>query len=391
MGFDEYFKISTTAMRLNRCHPAIARDKVWITQFIFICVMCTSCFTLLLYSILLHDIRNKEYTNACKSCIMAIVSVTISFKYAVLVIHQDSINYLISIINRDYDLAETFPDDEKRIVMHYKEKGIKVCKLWLAIAVASTVIFPLKAFLLMGYLHAKGEFKLVPMFELTYPSFIETYKNIFTVYCALFVLCTAFACYASTMYLGFDPLVPIFMLHCCGQLEVVCRRIMRLLSETTDEREIREKLKKLILKLQEIYGFVDHIKHNFTILYEFTMKTTTFLLPLSAFQVVECLRKRDTNLEFIPFCFGTIIHFYMPCYYSDLLMEKSESLRQSIYSCGWEMNTDKGTKKTILFMLARATRPLVITTVFFPICLDTFAEMCRNSYAIFNIMNAAWT
>ncbi|CAH0702972.1 unnamed protein product [Spodoptera exigua] len=102
------------------------------------------------------------------------------------------------------------------------------------------------------------------------------------------------------------------------------------------------------------------------------------------------LRDKRINVEFISFFVGCILHFFMPCYYSDLLMEKSEKFRQAIYSCGWEKCPNRRIRQIVLFMITRARIPLGITTVFYEINLDTFAEMCRQSYGILNLMNAAW-
>ncbi|CAG9578207.1 unnamed protein product [Danaus chrysippus] len=105
---------------------------------------------------------------------------------------------------------------------------------------------------------------------------------------------------------------------------------------------------------------------------------------------MQSLRDREISFEFIFFFSGACLHFYMPCYYSNLLMEKSESLRNAIYFSGWESQRDIEIRKTILLMLTRTYVPLGIKTVFYPICLDTFAEMVRQAYGIYNIMNAAW-
>lgn len=156
------------------------------------------------------------------------------------------------------------------------------------------------------------------------------------------------------------------------------------------------------------------------------------ILHLTIFHFSQDLRHGNVNLEFISFVTGVILHFYMPCYYSDILMEKvgnsmdelafhivseimwlyiaviinyfrrykynkcviiteeieksifisvpiyfpeSEMFRQTVYSCGWEKQPDKRLRQIILFMMTRATTPLGITTIFYSICLDTFAEV----------------
>uniref|UniRef100_A0A0K8TUW5 Odorant receptor n=1 Tax=Epiphyas postvittana TaxID=65032 RepID=A0A0K8TUW5_EPIPO len=390
MKFDKIFWISTKAMRLNRSHPCIPRDKLWRIQFTSIFILSAVSFALLLYSIR-YDIRDGKFPDACKNIIMAIVAFTITYKYGILLHFQESITSLIRIVDEDYELAKEFTEEEQRIVLHFAIRGHKVGKLWVISAVTTGLIFPMKAFLLMGKSYFAGELKPVPMFELRYPLGLEEYKDVYVIFVMMFLLTLFFDVYSTSMYIGFDPLVPIFMLHLCGQISILKIRLSKVFSDPSDSDEmVREKLRTLILKLQDIYSFIEVIKTNFTMLYEFNMKTTTFLLPLSAFQVTESLRHGEINLEFFGFFTGVILHFYMPCYYSDLLMETGNDFRQALYLCGWEQHSDLRARRTILFMMTRATKPLVISTVFYAICLDTFAKMCREAYSIFNLMNAAW-
>ncbi|KAF9405503.1 hypothetical protein HW555_013794 [Spodoptera exigua] len=285
---------------------------------------------------------------------MVIVSLTITLKYVVLLHHQESIKELINIMERDYATAQEFCNEDKEIVVQYAKRGVTVCKFWLVFGFGTSAIFPIKAFVLMGYYYWKGEFVLVPLFDLTYPQPIEDYKNVTIVFWLLFLFTFSFDAYASSMYVGFDPMVPIFMLHTCGQLDLLSRHISTLFVNANNE-EIERGLKKIIAKQQDLYKLVDRVKKNFSILYEYNMKATTFLLPLTTFQIVE-----------------------------------SEKFRQAIYSCGWEKCPNRRIRQIVLFMITRARIPLGITTVFYEINLDTFAEMCRQSYGILNLMNAAW-
>nr|ALM26219.1 odorant receptor 30 [Athetis dissimilis] len=390
LKFDKMFKITTMSMHVNGSHPCSIRGTRWKVQFSIIMINTFCCFLFLLYSIFCHDIKSGKFAEASKNGTMVIVSITITFKYMVLLYQQRSIIELINILERDYETAQNGSKEDMEIVLRYAQRGNTVCKFWLVFGFGTSAIFPMKAFFLMAYYYYKGEFVLVPLFDLTYPQPIEGYKNITIVFWALFVVTLLFAGYASSMYVGFDPMVPIFMLHTCGQLDLLSRRISKLFVEAENNKEIEDGLKKIILKLQDLYKFVDRVKANFSILYEYNMKATTFLLPLTTFQIVEDLRDKRINVEFISFFVGCILHFYMPCYYSDLLMEKSEKFRQSIYACDWEKCPDKRIRQIVLFMMTRARIPMGITTVFYVINLDTFAEMCRQSYTLFNLMNAAW-
>ncbi|OWR49919.1 putative odorant receptor OR30 [Danaus plexippus plexippus] len=321
---------------------------------------------------------------------MVIVGITVIFKHSILINCNDSIKQLLKILDEDYKAAELYGEREKDIILKSAMSGVKICRFWLVSATLTCFMFPAKAIIEMGNLYMRGEFKLVPMFDFTYPNFIEVHKESTVAYTVLFLMCLSFDLFSLSIYIGFDPLVPIFMLHTCGQLELISNKLVNVFSKDASRQDIVDDLKRINVKLQNIYKFVKMVQNIFIILYEFNMKTTTFLLPFSVFQIMQSLRNREISLEFIFFFSGACLHFYMPCYYSNLLMEKSESLRNAIYFSGWESRRDIGIRKTILLMLTRTYVPLGIKTVFYPICLDTFAEMVRQAYGIYNIMNAAW-
>ncbi|CAH2239269.1 jg21898 [Pararge aegeria aegeria] len=305
---------------------------------------------------------------------MSIVGFTVAFKHSLLLFHRKSIREIIKIIERDYEAAIGFTAEEKDTVLKHAQLGTSICKFWVIVAFITSMMFPVKSIVLMGYYLVKGEFKLVPLMDLSYP-FINDYKNIPVIFGILFFSCFCFAVYAATAYIAFDPLVPVIVAHTCGQLELISNRLLKVFVNGKNMEEINENLKDINIKLVEIYRIIDTVQKNFVVLYEFMMKTTTFLISFSAFQIVEGAKHNGISVEFVSFFFGAILHFYSPCYFSNLLMDKSEQLRQAIYSCGWELQPNIRTRKCILLMLTRTTKSVVIRTVFMPICLDTFAEL----------------
>lgn len=256
MKFDDIFKTANIALRIAGCHPARRRDRTWKVQFVLLILLEIVCSNLLCYSIFFKDLQDGRYADASKNTVMTIVSVTIIFKYSILLIHQKSIMDIINTINDDYDFIHELSDEEKRIVLEYSEKGVRVCNIWCIVSIISSMIFPLKAILLMVYIYYNtGEFGLIPMFDMTYPDSIEVKKNEPWAYVMLLALYSLFSIYAATSYTGFDPLVPIFLLHSCGQLEVVSQRVLSLHSENSNEERVQEKFRNIILKLRDIYRY----------------------------------------------------------------------------------------------------------------------------------------
>ncbi|CAB3238839.1 unnamed protein product [Arctia plantaginis] len=271
---------------------------------------------------------------------MVIVFITITLKYFMLLIHQAFIQNMIKYIERDYSEDNNYSEEDKETILKYVKKGGNVCIFWLCAGFGTCVTFPLKAFASMFYLYWKGEFRLVPMFEITFPEPIESYKNSIAVFWIWFAMTFLFDLYATTMNVGFDPIIPICMLHVCGQTALLSRRLTRIFAEIEDPKEIQAQLRFIIIKVQSLYDFIGGIKSSFGLLFEVNMKSTTFTLPLIAFQIVE-----------------------------------SEIFRQEIYASGWQKCSDVSVRHTILLMLTRARVPMGVRSVFYEMSLDTFAEV----------------
>lgn len=70
------------------------------------------------------------------------------------------------------------------------------------------------------------------------------------------------------------------------------------------------------------------------------------------------------------------------CVYVFCLYIQSESLREAIYFSGWEKTCDKGTRSTLLIILVRASRPVVLKTMFRDICLDALTDVSILSQCV---------
>lgn len=257
MTFDNNFKTTNIALRIIGSHPACPRDRNWKVKLILLIIFKFFCSILLCYSIFVKDIQDKRYADASKNIVMLIITVTVLIQYSILLIHQHSLMNIINTINEDYKLIPELTEKEKKIVLDYTKKGFTVSRIWYLVTVTCCFIFPLKAVLLIIYMyHKKGEFKLVPIFDLSYPDSIDVNKNEPGPYVIFLSIYALFAFYAGLTFVGFDPLVPIFLLHACGQLDMTSHKILSLYNETADEKQIEEKLKRIILKLQEIYRYL---------------------------------------------------------------------------------------------------------------------------------------
>nr|WCC57410.1 odorant receptor 10 [Papilio glaucus] len=390
LTFENVFRISSLALRFSGIHPNLDRDGRWVLRFAFFNVVSGSIIFFFANSIICYDVPYKNYTKAIKNASLLIVSLTIPYKNSLALYYKKELKNCIDMLNEDYAAIDRYTDEEKLLIKEYSAKAVSVCKLYFYSVLMSATIFPVKAFYLMLRSYLRGEFRLAHIYDITYPEALEKQKDVVYVYSCLFLISLFFTINGSWIFFGFDPLVSIFVLHVCGQIEILSRQLM-CLTDLTNEKDILDKLKNINKKLQALYKFSKSLRSNFMEVFELQIKTTIFLSSFTLFQIVQSLYHFEINVEFAMMLFACTLHFFIGCYYGDFLMNKGMKLRESIYCCGWEKQPNIKIRKTVLLMLTRCNNPPSIRSVFYPVNLETFSEACRQSYAIFNIMNAAWS
>ncbi|XP_063364561.1 uncharacterized protein LOC134653155 [Cydia amplana] len=392
LNYDEMFKISILALKINRSYPTILKDKLWLFSVIPMYGLFCFVFCLISNSMIFHDLKNDNFTAACTSGIFAVLFICVSFKYSVLLTKTEDITFAINKVKGDYASAKRLCSEEQAITSEYANRASWVTKVWLLTSFSVFSVFPTQVLVLSIYYYAIGDFQFVHMYQMTYPEALETNKNETYTYLFLLFMQIYYGLYVLLMYVGFTPLGLIFMLHACGRIEIVKYRISKLFEgEHYDPREIQQRLKNILMPLQDVLDFVDLLKETFRVVYEVYMKATTIVIPIALYEILEALKEARLSIEFMTFIVAGVVLCFAPCYYSDLLMEKGLSLRMCVYASGWEAYPDSAMRRTLCIIMCRLERDVAIRTLFRTVNLDAFSELCHQSYALFNVINAAWT
>lgn len=256
LKFESLFKIMNRALRANLSHPMIVRDLRWLFKFSFLYGIFLSVFFLLTYSIVFHDLKNGDSTQACANGILCVVYAVATFDYCVMFKYRNVLVELIEGMDYDYQLAKSFENNEKIIVLKFARKGQSVAKLWLVLAICAGSLFIIKQMSLTIYYTVTSEFRVVHLYELTYPDAVEQVKNNIIVYIVLYIYFLFYDVFAALMFLGFSPMGSIFMLHACGQLELAKSRILTIFNENHSSDQINRKLKDVAKFLNTTYRYI---------------------------------------------------------------------------------------------------------------------------------------
>nr|AST36271.1 putative odorant receptor OR41 [Hedya nubiferana] len=414
--FDNTFKLSVAALNLNRGHPSLPLNLKWAAQMFLLYVGFSPNFLGFLYSSIFHD----DFPKICRNLSEALVFNIICINNAILIVYKKKINDMIKITEENIESSKKLSSEDELVVKEYTEKGNKAAKVWLAVCIIAGGVLPGKAIVGSSYLSLQGNLTLVPIYDVTWPAYVDDRKNEFYMYLIIFGFQSFYIICICLMFVAFYPLGPIFMLQACGQIELVIRKLGRLFKDDNiDSDETVKSLQDIARHVQDIYryvsirnkkfnlyvfttclgctrtvilflSFVDIIQKTHTALYEMCLKTTTFLIPLSLIGFVESYNQGNANIQLICFVCASGMQCYIPCYYCELLATKGEELRYAIYGCGWERHWVPKTRSTILVMLTRTAHPLGINAVFCMVGMAAFANVCNLAYSIFNVMNAAW-
>ncbi|XP_021188704.3 uncharacterized protein LOC110375058 [Helicoverpa armigera] len=384
-NFENSLKLFLIPMRVVGTHPEVPINLNWFILYSLTYGPFTILAIIIIYNSYLNA-TNDDFSEACKNGILSLTYFGASLNNIIMLWYRDSIKNLLDMMKNDYKMAAGLPRDEQKIFQEYVSKKTLVCKVWLILFTVSCSLFSVKAILLMVYYAIIGEPRLVHLYDLVYPDFIESRKENLSMYLVIYFFIFSYGVYAGFVFMSFLPLGPVLMLHACGHLEITKKRIETLFTSNT--KDVNEKLNDIVKLLQYTYNFVETVKECFKVFYEATLKLSALALPVTFYALLDGLQHGEFSLEFSSFILSGIALSSAPCYYSDLLLEKGREVSLALYTCGWEQEYNRRARSTILLLLIRSSRPIAMQTMFATLCLIALTEMFQQAYTIFNLINA---
>ncbi|XP_075987372.1 uncharacterized protein LOC142983994 [Anticarsia gemmatalis] len=456
-NFEESLKVCLNAMRVIRTHPdreanlehPISKSTPCKALF----VLSSSSFIIFTVFIFRHNIikvLEHDFIEACRCGVLTFSNMGGILNAFLMIYHRESFKLLLDMMRNDFNQAKTMPSDDQEILHKVVVKQRLVLKIVLYMGIISGGPFIGKSTFLMLYYYCIGEPQLLITFNLTYPGLIEERKHEVSMFLFLNISAIFYTFYIAVNYIAFLPLAPVLMLHACGQLELIKKRLDEL--HEGELSDVNVKLNEIAAKLQYIYKLLHtvpaagppgkppakppctrrHTKppalpHKGTagmaagvcrrvtrlsscLAFErhasFGMMLDGFVRLVPAARIAGgiaarhepggiaagmCSTKRgEFSFEIMSFVMSSFQMSSIPSYFSDQLLNRGEEVSTALYTCGWERHYDKRERSTILLLLIRTSRPVALRTMFNTLCLDSLTGVFRRAYTIFSLMNAVF-
>ncbi|XP_035718470.1 uncharacterized protein LOC118440073, partial [Vespa mandarinia] len=179
----------------------------------------------------------------------------------------------------------------------------------------------------------------------------------------------------AVIHIALDTLISDLLLNICCQIRILENR----LTNITNERKV---ILKLCIRHHEcIYGFAADVNRTFKFAIFVQFLASTFIICFTLFQITKISVNSMEFLKMTLFMFGMLIQVYLYCWYGHLVTVKSKEIIYQMFDTDlMELNND--IKKSLLIMMHRTTRPIVIIVMnLFPCTL-----CCQLSQKILSLI-----
>lgn len=290
LDFEKLFSVPMRCLKLNGGHPFYDRNLKWFVRCFAMEGLFTCIFVGLIYQSIHYDLKDGDMLAVCGNGTLIVMYTVITFMLCILLNYKSTFCELINFVKADYEYAQTSSNmspEDVEIVLEYALMGRAISVWWSYLVFIGALAFPGQAIALTVYYTVTDEFRVVDMFALRYPERMEEFmgpvgQSILANFSIFFFEICSYAGYVGTV-----PLGPTFMLHACGKIALVERRVNRLFSETgSSQLETKRKLNEIVKQIQDIYRFV-----NKTLF----LNIFTFLLTAQPLKVTFYYIKHDNS------------------------------------------------------------------------------------------------
>nr|QZH55112.1 odorant receptor 16 [Achelura yunnanensis] len=309
------------------------------------------------------------------------------FKVLTLLINHDEIVRILKVLQ-----SNLFYPKSSQNLKNVDKAKIFIIKYWkfiAAVSVTSNLTHVLSPVLVHFILSVKLELPLCHYFFLN-----ENVKEsfIYPIYLYQFV-----GIHAQMWYnVNFDSFILGLMILIIAQLEIldVKLRALTIIDSTTARPKRRQTVndREFVAKLNEALSHYDELDRFCSLVQDVFSFSLFIQFSLASCVICVCLFRFTLPAPWqyyiflATYIFVMIVQIFIPCWFGSRIIEKSQLLKLSIYSCDWTPQSRKF-KSSLRIFSERVNRPIALTAgKMFALSLGTFTSIMNSAYSFFTLL-----
>ncbi|XP_043273338.1 uncharacterized protein [Venturia canescens] len=298
-------------------------------------------------------------------------------------------NKLLTLMNRMEENWKTWECDEENVIIHeYTELGRKfstvyAVMIWLtAILYMSQPIIPKYIDALLYNNSQPGVFP-VPVYYFQ----LDDQKYFF------YIIAFTYVCTSALIIINVagDTMFFAHVQHCCAIFAALGRKLERIGERNRISKDMISDFQYLgmcINRHNDAIEFADLMESTYSACFLFVIGNNMLMLSITAFQITTKANEPQDTIRYVAFVVAQLFHLFMETHMSQMLMDHSAAIRNSLQNAKWYQTSVKS-QKIMNLMLMRSSKPCKLTAG--KICVmsvETFGVVVKTSVSYFTLLQS---
>nr|QZH55105.1 odorant receptor 9 [Achelura yunnanensis] len=385
-AFHETYQIFFYAMTMGLIYPNPKTDRVKLLLIILV-VLAVSPITAMLGYDMLRCWWRRDVANVIRHGTVLGPLLGILLKLFILYFKRDEAKDIIDEINSDYERYNHLPKAYQDIAEE-ELRNNKITEKWWAFCISlCAILFIGLTALFTIYSQLFDEEPKRQMIHELDPPVGDPESRYDSPY---FELMFVYTCYGAVYYvlnfIGFDGFFGVAINHACLKIKMCCQAFSDAIKEG-DAAEVERLIGAVVRDQCRTFSYVNTIQETFSVWLVVIFLATMVQICNCMYLIIEGY---GLDVRYVIFTIGTIVHIYLPCWYSTKLKSVSLETSTLVYSSGWEQIPATRVRRLVLFVIARGQVPLQITALnIIKYDMELFVSIIQTSYSMFTLLKSS--
>ncbi|XP_076287360.1 odorant receptor 13a-like [Lasioglossum baleicum] len=286
--------------------------------------------------------------------------------------HQKDMLYVVNTMREDWTVSSY----EDRMILSEKTMfAYRLAKFFISTVAITIVIFMCVPLL---EIYVAGNDKILPFRGYFYIN--HTVSPIFECFYVFNVTAGGFG---GSMIAGATSFNLVVIMHGSAKFAVLRKRLEAI---SGDDPDSSPEMTECIIQHQQAIEFADALERIINVLALGQFMISTGLICFAGFQITSMMDDTGRLMKYSTFLNSAILELFMFSFSGDGLIEESENVGLSAYSCEWIKSRYC---PNLMIMMMRSMVPSQITAAkFYSMSLQSFSTVLSTSFSYFTVLTA---